>query len=297
MTLAVLVPLGLKISITLLVFSIGLGTAPGELIYLVRHPGRMTRALVAMNLVMPVIAVLAIKLFPMEKSVAITLAALSLSPVPPMLPRKMLKAGGGHAYVASLLFTAALLSLVWIPLVCAVLDWLSPASLGVPPLAVAPVVMVSVVAPMIAGVVVRLLSARLADGLVKPASILATGLLVLTGAIILAKMAPLIAAQIGDGLILILAAFVILGLLVGHMVGGPDPADRTVLALATATRHPGIAIAIAHINFPDERAVPAAVVIYLVVSGLLSLPYLAWRKRSSGEEAVEIRRQHGAARS
>jgi len=54
-----------------------------------------------------------------------------------------------------------------------------------------------------------------------------------------------------------------------------------VLALATATRHPGIAIAIAHINFPNEQAVPAAVVIYLVVSAVLSVPYLAWRKNSS----------------
>ena len=114
MTLAGLVLLGLKASIGLLVFSIGLGTAPGELMYLVRHPGRMVRALLAMSLVMPIIALLAVKLLPMEKSVAITLVALSLSPVPPMLPRKMLKAGGGHAYVAALLFTSAALSVVWI---------------------------------------------------------------------------------------------------------------------------------------------------------------------------------------
>jgi len=278
MTLAGLVLLGLKASIGLLVFSIGLGTAPGELMYLVRHPGRMVRALLAMSLVMPIIALLAVKLLPMEKSVAITLVALSLSPVPPMLPRKMLRAGGGHAYVAALLFTSAALSVVWIPLASAVVDGIFPADLSVPPLAVAPVVVVSVVGPMIAGVAVRLLSEPLADWLIKPASILATALLAVTGLVVVVKMAPLIASQIGDGLVVTLAVFVILGLLVGHLVGGPDPADRTVLALATATRHPGIAIAIAHINFPSEQAVPAAVVIYLVVSAILSLPYLAWRK-------------------
>jgi len=296
MTLAVLVPLGLKISISLLVFSVGLGTAPGELMYLIRHPGRMTRALLAMNLVMPVIAVLAAKLVPMERSVAITLVALSLSPVPPMLPRKMLKAGGGHAYVASLLFTSAALSVIWIPLACAVIDKMFPADLSVPPLAVAPVVAISVVGPMIAGVAIRLLSEPLADWLIKPASIMATALLALTGLVVVMKMAPLIAGQIGDGLVIILGAFVILGLLVGHLVGGPDPADRTVLALATATRHPGIAIAIAHINFPTEQAVPAAVVIYLVVSAVLSLPYLAWRKNRSGTGDPAIRRQHGQVR-
>ena len=36
---------------------------------------------------------------------------------------------------------------------------------------------------------------------------------------------------------------------------GPDPEDRVVLALSTASRHPGVALAIATANFPQETSV------------------------------------------
>jgi BASS family bile acid:Na+ symporter len=52
-----------------------------------------------------------------------------------------------------------------------------------------------------------------------------------------------------------------------------------VLALSTASRHPGVALAIAHANFPDEKLAPAAVLLYLIVSGIVSLPYLRWNRR------------------
>jgi len=52
-----------------------------------------------------------------------------------------------------------------------------------------------------------------------------------------------------------------------------------VLALCTASRHPGIAIAIAAANFPDQKRVPAAVLLYLIVNGILSGPYLKWTRQ------------------
>jgi BASS family bile acid:Na+ symporter len=73
--------------------------------------------------------------------------------------------------------------------------------------------------------------------------------------------------------------FALVGLAAGHLLGGPDPENRIVLALSTATRHPGIAIAIAAANFPDQKAAPAAVLLYLIVSALVAKPYLTWVKR------------------
>jgi phage terminase large subunit-like protein len=52
MTLAELVVLALKVSIAMMVFSVGLGTAPRELTTLLRSPAKLVGALVAMNLVM-----------------------------------------------------------------------------------------------------------------------------------------------------------------------------------------------------------------------------------------------------
>lgn len=78
-----------------------------------------------------------------------------------------------------------------------------------------------------------------------------------------------------------IAAFVLLGLAVGHLLGGPDAHDRAVLALATATRHPGIALAIGATNFPEQKAVLPAILLYVVLGAILTLPYVMWRKRAT----------------
>lgn len=40
-----------------------------------------------------------------------------------------------------------------------------------------------------------------------------------------------------------------------HWLGRPDPDDRTALAIASSMRHPGVALAIARLNFPEEMLV------------------------------------------
>jgi BASS family bile acid:Na+ symporter len=76
-----------------------------------------------------------------------------------------------------------------------------------------------------------------------------------------------------------LAGFSVTGLVVGHLLGGPGAAERMVLALATASRHPGISVAIAAAAFPQQRLVGAAVGLYLLVSALASGVYLALVRR------------------
>jgi len=62
-------------------------------------------------------------------------------------------------------------------------------------------------------------------------------------------------------------------------LGAPANGDcRSVLALACASRHPGIALAIASASFPNEKLVLPAVLLYLIVSSIATLPYLRWSK-------------------
>jgi BASS family bile acid:Na+ symporter len=78
------------------------------------------------------------------------------------------------------------------------------------------------------------------------------------------------------------AAFVVFGLVglaAGHLLGGPGPAERVVLALTTASRHPGVALAIATAAFPDQKLAGPAVALYLVVVGITSVLYLARARR------------------
>ena len=72
-------------------------------------------------------------------------------------------------------------------------------------------------------------------------------------------------------------------------MGGPDPNDRTVLALATTSRHPAIAIALASANMGETEAklAAAAIILYLVVSGIVVTPYLNWLTGGKAREKQE----------
>jgi predicted Na+-dependent transporter len=96
---------------------------------------------------------------------------------------------------------------------------------------------------------------------------------------ILFTAAPHILALIGSGTLIAFATFMLVGLAVGHWLGGPEAEDRTALAYSSASRHPGIAIAMAHANFPQQTLAMAAVLLYLLINTAVSLLYHVWTKR------------------
>ena len=69
----------------------------------------------------------------------------------------------------------------------------------------------------------------------------------------------------------------VVGLVVGHIFGGPDPEHAVVLALSTACRHPAIALTIATSNAPTEP-VAGTILLYLILNLILAIPYVLWQK-------------------
>jgi len=54
-----------------------------------------------------------------------------------------------------------------------------------------------------------------------------------------------------------------------------------VLALSTACRHPGVAVAIASSLVDDKKPVIAAVLLCVLVGALVTAPYVKARKKAS----------------
>ena len=71
------------------------------------------------------------------------------------------------------------------------------------------------------------------------------------------------------------------------MCSWPEPDNRRVLALTTSTRHPGIAMTVAHALFPDEKLVAPAIGLYLLLAVILTLPYVKWRQRTQTREVAQ----------
>jgi BASS family bile acid:Na+ symporter len=78
--------------------------------------------------------------------------------------------------------------------------------------------------------------------------------------------------------VLTLAGLVAISLAIGHLLGGPAEDDRTVLAIACATRHIGIASLVAA-SVPGPRT-SVLVGFYILTSAVISIPYLRWRRAS-----------------
>lgn len=288
MSLHTLIPLALKVSVLLNVFAIGLRASLQDATYLFRRPGQLVRGLLAMNLLMPVFAVALVLIFDLNPAVQIALVALSVSPIPPVLPKKMMKAGGTESYSIGLLIAVGLLAILFVPVAMEILQRVLKVPLQVSAGSIAVLILKTVLLPLALGVAVHSLRPALADRLAKPISriggvgLLACGLAILFGA------APHILTLIGSGTLIALAAFVLAGLGVGHVLGGPETENRTALAFSTASRHPGIAIAMAHANFPQQKLAMSAVLLYLLINAIVSVPYHIWTKRRRAAVASEV---------
>jgi BASS family bile acid:Na+ symporter len=215
-----------------------------------------------------------------------------LAPIPPLLPTKQIKAGGDTSYAVGLIVAASLFSVAWIPLAVRILQGVFHMPLEASSEQLASIVFLNILTPLACGALIRRFAPAFAQR-IKPTLVRAGNLLLLAVVVaILYRMWRPMFSEIGGGTLAALLVFIIVGLVSGHVLGGPDPDHRTVLALASASRHPGISMALAHLNFPNEKSVVAVVALYLVVSTLVALPYVAWRRRiratstfSSGEHS------------
>ncbi len=281
MDLASLLPLAIKASILLMVLAIGMNANWQDALYLFRHPWLLIRSLLSMSVIMPLVAAGLVVAFDLPLAVKIGLVALAVSPVPPILPKKELKAGGHASYAIGLLVAIGVLAIVTVPITVTLFTSAFDRTGGIAPLAVAKVVLTSVLAPLAAGMALRHWARALAARVVRPVALLGN-LLLIASALPLAYAAwPEIHALFGNGTVLIIAAMAAIGLGVGHALGGPDADNRTVLALSTASRHPAIALAIAVAVGLESKTGLAAILLYLIVATLVSVPYVAWRRRQS----------------
>lgn len=280
--------LALQGSVFLLVFSLGLQATWQDVTSLFRRPAMLARSLLSMNVIMPVFAAVVAGAFNLNPPVKIALVLLAVSPVPPVLPKKQLKMGGSFSYVHGLLTAMSLLSIVVVPIAIEVLGKIFSHDVHIGPAAVAKVVVKTILLPLGLGLLAHSWAPGFAQKVSPPLGRFGNLLLIVTALPLLLFAGRSIIGLIGNGTLLAMIAFAVVGVAVGHWLGGPDPSERSTLGLATACRHPGLAITIAAATFPEQRKlVAAAILLYLVVSTIVLLPYNAWSKRRLARPAEQ----------
>lgn len=287
MDFAHLVKACIAASVLLMAISLGMRASPADATSVLRNlfqpPHSLLRALIAMNVAVPLVAVAVAKAFDLKLAVEIALLATAVSPIPPVLPGKQLKFGGRPAYVFGLLVGVSLAAILLVPLGVDILGRIfgREARLGFASVAI--LIGKSVLLPLVLGLTIAhffpSVARRLAPVLSRIGNVmLLAGLLPL-----LISAWPAVKTLAGNGTLIAIVAVVIAAIAVGHFIGGPDPYDRTALGIFSAMRHPGVALAIATTNFHDNKMVTGAILLVVLTAAILTSIYgiLRARKRSS----------------
>lgn len=276
-TLADLLRLLIRCSMLSTVFAIGLRASWNDVLYLTHQPRLLLRSLLAMYVLTPLAALLLIQVIPAPPPIKVAVMFLAISPGAPALPKRLLKLGGNPAYVHSLGVVMALVSIITVPLWLWGLDTLYHQHVSVPTDDLVMAIGTAFVAPLAAALLFQRfwpsLASRLANPLLRVASLLQLTLLVIILAVNGSAIFEKGLAAAGPIVALTLAA-----LAIGHACGGPDPGNRTTLALVSAIRFPALGLLIASLNFPRAKPLPLMAA-SLLLANLAVIPYVWWRKR------------------
>src|SRR5262245_53301344 len=279
-----LVKLALAGSILFLVVGLGMRATFAEATSLFRHlfqaPHSLLRAIIAMNFVVPIVAATIARVFALPFPIKVAIVAMSISPVPPILPGKQLKFGGRASFVYGLLVAVSLVAILFVPLSVELLGSLFHRDYYIGFADIAFVIGKTILVPLAVGIMVRSFAPDFADRWA-PRILQLGNILLITGLlpVIIATWHGMV-SLIGDGTIFAILAVVAMAIAAGHWMGGPNDHDRTALGIVSAMRHPGVALAIATRNAPDEKLIPAAIILFALVAVITTTIYGKFRIRS-----------------
>ena len=154
MNWAVAAKFAFGLSLAVLVFGSGLDARFSDVVALLRRPGLLARSLIAVLVVAPVLAVVLVRVFNLDHQVAIALVALSISPLPPLLPGRGEKAGGRAEYGLGLVLILAVLAVPMIAVSTLVLEVLFGRDYVVAPWTIGRLLILSMLVPLVGGMTV-----------------------------------------------------------------------------------------------------------------------------------------------
>jgi predicted Na+-dependent transporter len=278
-------PLLVTATLFAIMFALGVGLPLDGLGRWQQHRGLLLRGLIGTCLLVPVAAALLLLLPPtmaLSQPARFSIALMAVCPSAPLLMRKAGKQGGDRILAALLQVAAALAAIITIPLLASgftrifgVEGW------QVQSHHVAAQVALVQLLPLLLGLLVRRFAPKWASRLESPLDRLANGLLLLLVLVVLWKTAPLLVTYVGANLIAlpVMAALVLISLALGYGLANRDPCLGVTLALVTSMRNPGLALLLAGIYAPEMPAVKLGILVYLLITVLLSIPFLRCQRR------------------
>ena len=266
--------------VVLVMFSIGLRVSGGELLYVLRNRALFTRTLVANCVLIPGVGFLLVNIFPLTPDASVGILLLAAIPGTPIALQFNRKVKTRLAFGAVMTFILTVVSIATTPLVLEVMPQTAQRSER-PILSLIVSILLYIAAPLCAGLWVARRALKIALRVVLPLEILATVVfLFLMWETRLVRRQALYAIA-GHETILAMFLLLVISMLIGWFVGGPDLESRRVLATSTGMRSVIVVLYVARYCFPGTNVymVPIVYLSLMVPTNLLlHLAFAGWHR-------------------
>jgi predicted Na+-dependent transporter len=247
--------------------AMGLNLTMAQIVQPLKNVRLVILALLANFVLVPLLAYGILLLIPLEQSLGIGLIVLSTAAGAPFLPKLVQGAKGNIAFGVGLMVLLMVVTIIYMPLV---LPLLLP-GVSVNPWQIAESLIVLMLVPLAIGLLIKSHSPDTAatyQPLMTKASSLSILILLVVG---LGLNLSNIISFIGTGGILALILFIIGCFLIGFLLGGREPENRSVMGLGTAQRNVSAAIVVAAANFSGTNTL-SFVLVGAILLLLILLP-------------------------
>ena len=258
----------------------GLSLTVAQILQPLKNGRLVILALLANFVLAPLLAYGIILVIPLDQSLQIGLIVLATTAGAPFLVKEVAAAKGNLSLGVGLMFLLMIVTIFYVPIV---LPLLLP-GIEVNPWDIAKSLIVTMLLPIVLGLMYRSHSPEGAGQwapMINKVSGVALLIMLVTQ---LGLNISSIIDLIGSFGLLALILFVVGSLLIGMVMGGRDPAVRSVLGLGTAQRNVAAAILVTSLNFSGTMTLPYVLVASIVLP-LILIPTARWLGKR-GEASV-----------
>jgi uncharacterized membrane protein YidH (DUF202 family) len=278
------------LTIFTLMLTMGIAFSIQDFASLFRQPSLLGRSLLSALVLFPLVVGIILYVFDLPSRSITALVILACAPAAPLLTKRVSMARLSLTtetlqFAASLQITLAILSVLATPLLLAVFTAPFPSiQERIHFLQIAKQIAIVQLLPLGIGLAVRQIASDFADE-IKPFLVKIANTAFIVLAIFLAGLSYNLIPSVDVNVLWASAAIAILGLIIGHVLGGPTLETRSSLAIGTIARNAGLALYFLVLN--DRPLAISSVVAYLIVGALVSLPYNIWVKKQMKQSAEQ----------
>lgn len=240
----------------------GISQRLGDVVAPLKNPRMVALALAVSFIAAPLLALLLSRVIPLQPAHAIGLLLLASAAGSPFIPKLADVAGGNLAYSVALMLLLIVGSIVFLPVV---LPLMAPGS-SAGPLKIATPLILLMLLPLAVGFAMSAFWSTLSQLVVAFVRKLSNLSFLLFLLLLVGLNIQPILDTLGSFAIGAYVLFVFIMVLMGYIVGGRDPASRSVFAIASGQRNISAALVVTVENFSDPR-----VMVMVLVSAVVGL--------------------------